>query len=72
MADDHKKPDPEAEAKKFAFFVFMMVVILLTIWYFSGGPERSDLRGIFLKPLPPVGSGESYGPTIAPKKTDNN
>ncbi len=62
MAEEHK--DPVAEAKSFAFFVFGLVGILLVLWYVSGGPERSDLRGIFLKPPAPLNTGESYGPTI--------
>jgi len=69
MADDHKA-DPLAEAKKFAWFVFFLFGGVLFLWYISGGPERSDLRGIFLKPLPPVDTGESYGPTIGPRETN--
>lgn len=35
---------------------------LILLWWVNGGPERADLRGIFLNPLPPVGSGDAYGP----------
>lgn len=69
MADDHKK-DPFAEVKNFAVFVFLLFGGIIFLWYITGGPERSDLRGIFIHPLPPVGSGESYGPTIGPKTTE--
>jgi len=54
------------------YFVIGGVAILLAFWYFSGGPERSDLRGIFLKPPPPIGTGESYGPTIPNSTSTNN
>jgi hypothetical protein len=71
MADDHKE-DPVAEAKKFAYFVFGSVAVLLGVWYITGGPERSDLRGIFLKPPPPLNTGESYGPTVPTGPTSTN
>ena len=71
MAEDHKV-DSLAEAKKFAWFVVFLVAALLGLWYYSGGPERSDLRGIFIKPLPPVDTGESYGPTIGPRETNTS
>ncbi len=68
MADDHKS-DPFAEAKNVAYWVVGVMLVLLGAWYLSGGPERSDLRGIFLTPI----TGESYGPTLptGPTSTPN-
>lgn len=37
---------------------------LIVLWYVNGGPDRADLRGIFLAPPAPVGTGEAYGPQI--------
>ena len=70
MAEE--KHDSLEEAKKFGYFVIGLVGALLLLWYVSGGPERSDLRGIFLKALPPIGTGESYGPTIPSGPTSTN
>ena len=47
-----------------AIFVFGVVGILIVLWFMTGGPSRADLRGIFLSPLAPVGTGDAYGPTI--------
>jgi hypothetical protein len=59
MADD-KPPahDPMNDAK----FLLVGFVLLLVLWWANGGPNRADLRGIFLQPPPPVGSGNAYGP----------
>ncbi len=38
------------------------LALLIGLWYQNGGPERADLRGIFLAPPSPVGSGDAYGP----------
>jgi hypothetical protein len=61
MADD-KPPahDPMSDAK----FLLVGFALLLILWWANGGPQRADLRGIFLQPPPPVGSGNAYGPQI--------
>ncbi len=35
---------------------------LVAVWWFTGGPQRADLRGIFLEPPQPLGGGNAYGP----------
>jgi hypothetical protein len=37
---------------------------LVLLWYFAGGPGKADLRGLFLAPPTPLGTGEAYGPTF--------
>ena len=37
-------------------------VLLIILWFANDGPAKSDLRGVFLNPLPPVGRGSAYGP----------
>jgi len=42
--------------------LIVIVSFLWVVWFFTGGPEREGARGgIFLKPLAPVDSGETYG-----------
>lgn len=60
MADEEKKESVFSDA----FFVIALLVILVWVWYMSGGPGRAELGGLFLAPPPPIGSGESYGPQI--------
>ena len=59
MADDEKKGSTPAED---ALFFFCALVILVALWYFAGGPGKTDLRGIFLSPPEPLGTGDAYGP----------
>lgn len=59
MADE-KGPNVAEDA---LFFVGFMVV-LVVLWYFAGGPGKADLRGLFLAPPAPLGTGEAYGPQI--------
>lgn len=59
MADE-KKHDPINDA----YFIFGVLAILIVVWFAAGGPEKADLRGLFLAPPPPLGSGEGYGPQI--------
>lgn len=40
-------------------------VLLLILWFANGGPGKADLRGIFIHPLQPLGSGSAYGPQFA-------
>ena len=44
------------------FLVLGGLALLIALWWVQGGPEKADLRGIFLAPPAPVGSGEAYGP----------
>jgi hypothetical protein len=59
MAEE-KKHDPMQDV----YFVGGILLILIAVWFFSGGPERADLRGIFLAPPEPLGTGDAYGPEI--------
>lgn len=52
-----------------AFWFFGVLVILIGLWYFSGGPGKADLRGLFLSPPEPLGSGEAYGPQFGESTT---
>ncbi len=45
-------------------FVVAGLAMLVVLWYANGGPQKADLRGIFLQPPAPVGTGEAYGPTF--------
>ncbi len=68
MADEPKGPSVTEEALMF----FGAMLILAALWYFAGGPGKADLRGIFLSPPQPLGTGDAYGPqlgatTTAPK-----
>jgi hypothetical protein len=67
MADEHKEAghDPMSDVK----FLLVGFALLLILWWANGGPQRADLRGIFLQPPPPVGSGAAYGPAFAGQGT---
>jgi len=58
MADEPKGATPAEDA---LWFVGILAILVL-LWYFSGGPGKADLRGLFLAPPAPLGSGEAYGP----------
>lgn len=45
-------------------FVFGGFAVLVCLWFATGGPAKSDLRGIFLNPPAPINNGDAYGPTI--------
>lgn len=47
-----------------------ILAVLIVLWYFAGGPGKADLRGIFLAPPEPVGTGEAYGPTYGEGSTE--
>ena len=61
MADDKPKgPGPLEDL----LFVLGFIVVLIVVWVYTGGPARSDLKGIFIHPPAPVGQGGAYGPTV--------
>lgn len=63
MADEKAgKDDAHKTAMGDVFFVLGLLGVLIALWFFSGGPERASLKGLFLAPPAPLGSGESYGP----------
>ena len=50
-------------------FVFGGFAVLVALWLWTGGAKHADLRGIFLNPPAPIGSGGAYGPTIEKHST---
>ncbi len=61
MADDH------GGGENVMHTVWILAALLgglIVLWYVNGGPDRADLRGIFLAPPAPLDSGEAYGPQI--------
>lgn len=46
-----------------ALFILGLIGVLIILWFVSGGPSRSDLKGIFLHPPKPIDQGGAYGPT---------
>lgn len=61
MADEH---GGGTNGNDMLLFVFGGFALLVALWFFTGGPSRADLRGIFLYPPNPLGTGEAHGPTI--------
>ena len=47
--------------------VFVVILIMFFIWYYTGGPERTDTTQPFQKPLAPLDTGETYGPGTPPQ-----
>lgn len=60
MADEQ----PQGGHYDILFFVGGILVVLVALWYYNGGPDKADLRGIFLAPPPPLGTGDAYGPQV--------
>ena len=60
MADKPTGPSVTEEALMF----FGAMLILAALWYYAGGPGKADLRGIFLSPPAPLGTGDAYGPQL--------
>ncbi|MBP9711245.1 MAG: hypothetical protein KBD50_03265 [Candidatus Pacebacteria bacterium] len=71
MAEEKK---PDESGYEILWFVLGGLAVLITLWWFTGGPERADLRGLFLSPPPEAGgTGESYGPEFGqPNPAINN
>lgn len=65
MADEPTKGNPTEDALWF----FGILAILAVLWYFAGGPGKADLRGLFLAPPQPLGSGDAYGPQFGQPTT---
>ena len=62
MADEEKKE--EGHPMQIVLFVVAILGALIVLWYYNGGPSRADLRGIFLAPPAPIGTGDAYGPQL--------
>ncbi len=50
MAEEHKGGGPVEDL----FFIVGVIVVLVILWFATGGPKRADLRGIFLHPPAPL------------------
>jgi len=50
-------------------FVAGILLVLAILWYRNGGPEKADLRGLFLAPPAPIGNGSAYGPQVGTTTT---
>lgn len=61
MADEKEKP-ASYSAWQIVFVFAAIMGLLIYFWYQNGGPQNADLRGVFLAPPAPVGSGDAYGP----------
>ena len=67
MADEPKGPGPVEDL----LFIVGVIVVLVVLWFATGGPKRADLRGIFLHPPVPLNTGGAYGPTIGTTSVPN-
>lgn len=63
MAEEEKKNSGQS-AGQAALSILGIIAILIILWFANGGPERADLRGVFIAPPAPVGPGNAYGPQI--------
>ncbi len=55
-----------------ALFFVGILAILIALWFLSGGPGKADLRGLFLAPPAPLGTGEAYGPQVGTTSQEYN
>jgi hypothetical protein len=39
-----------------------VLIILWFVWFFTGGPERSQNAKPFINPPAPINNGQTYGP----------
>lgn len=56
--------EPGPSATEDALFFFGILVVLVVLWFLAGGPGKADLRGLFLAPPAPLGTGDAYGPQV--------
>lgn len=63
MAEEKKEGGAQSVGQA-ALSILGIIAILVILWFANGGPERADLRGIFIAPPPPVGPGGAYGPHL--------
>lgn len=70
MADEHS--DSSKEIIETVLTIGGIILFLAILWWYNGGLTRESVRGLFLKPPPPVGTGEVYGPEIGPPSQNQN
>ena len=44
----------------------VIFLVLFGLWYYTGGPQRTDTTHPFQKAPAPLDTGESYGPATPP------
>ena len=50
-----------------------IMAIIIFFWFATGAYKNTDLKGVFLTPPVPLGTGEAYGPQIGePNQNDPN
>ena len=59
MAEEKKEGGQTAGQA--ALSILGILAILVILWFANGGPERAEMRGMFLAPPAPIGPGTSYG-----------
>ena len=67
MADEPSGPGPLGDL----FFIVGVIVVLIVLWFATGGPKRADLKGIFLHPPAPIDQGGAYGPQLGSTTISN-
>ena len=67
MADE-----PPHDPIKDIWWIIICLLILTVAWVATGASKKTDLRGIFLNPPPPVGPGGAYGPKINTASSTQN
>lgn len=69
MAD---APPPQGDPVKDLWFIIGCLFLLTVAWVATGASKKTDLRGLFLNPPPPVGQGGAYGPHINVASSSQN
>jgi hypothetical protein len=67
MADEPAGPGPLADL----FFILAVIVVLALVWI-AQGAKYADLRGAFIHPPEPVGTGGAYGPQFGQPSTSTS
>ena len=55
------KKDFEKGSYEGLVWLFVIIIGLWILWYYSGGPQRADTQtGPFMQPPAPLGNGQGY------------
>lgn len=55
--------------KEIGFFAVVFAAIFI-LWFFTGGPQRATSdKGVFIQPIAPGTSGQTYGGTPIPYRS---